>query len=79
MSKLVVARLFCDIMLSEIHNILASPVSRLRQISRLSVCENSEDVSHALKVMLVCVKFIELFNAVVVKTYYIFVIIKELV
>ena len=79
MSKLAVARLFCDILVSEIHNMLASPVSMLRQIARLSICKNREDVSHPLKVMLVSVKFTELFNAVVVTTYYIFVIIKELV
>ena len=44
MSKLVVVRLCCDILLSEIHNIPTFAVSRLRKNFRLSMCEEIEDI-----------------------------------
>ena len=44
MSKLVVARLCYDILLSEIHNMPTLAVSRLRKTFRSSICEESEDI-----------------------------------
>ena len=43
MSELVVTTFFCDIPLSEIHNILTFAVNRLARIFRSSMCEESED------------------------------------
>ena len=44
MSKLVVTSFFCDILLSEIHNISTFVVSRLRRTFKPSICEESEDI-----------------------------------
>ena len=44
MSKSVVTRIHCDILLSEIHNKSIFAVSRLRRIFRSPICQEGKDI-----------------------------------